>query len=65
MFDSLRKRPMGQRALSILGLQLPERLSVSVFSRAVRQDLDGIDRAFPNHKRVVLIGHSMGGMICD
>ncbi|HWY41479.1 MAG TPA: alpha/beta fold hydrolase [Chthoniobacterales bacterium] len=29
-----------------------------------RQDLDGIDRAFPNHKRVVLIGHSMGGMIC-
>jgi pimeloyl-ACP methyl ester carboxylesterase len=29
-----------------------------------RRDLDGIDRAFPNHKRVVLIGHSMGGMIC-
>jgi pimeloyl-ACP methyl ester carboxylesterase len=29
-----------------------------------RQDLDGIERAFPNHKRVVLIGHSMGGMIC-
>src|SRR5438067_11936670 len=29
-----------------------------------RQDLDGIKRAFPDHKRVVLIGHSMGGMIC-
>jgi pimeloyl-ACP methyl ester carboxylesterase len=29
-----------------------------------RQDLDGIDRAFPTHKRVVLVGHSMGGMIC-
>ena len=29
-----------------------------------RQDLDGIESAFPNHKRVVLIGHSMGGMIC-
>jgi pimeloyl-ACP methyl ester carboxylesterase len=29
-----------------------------------RQDLHGIERAFPNHKRVVLIGHSMGGMIC-
>jgi pimeloyl-ACP methyl ester carboxylesterase len=29
-----------------------------------RHDLDGIERAFPNHKRVVLIGHSMGGMIC-
>lgn len=29
-----------------------------------RQDLNGIERAFPNHKRIVLIGHSMGGMIC-
>jgi pimeloyl-ACP methyl ester carboxylesterase len=30
----------------------------------LRQDLDGITRAFPNHKRMVLIGHSMGGLIC-
>ena len=29
-----------------------------------RHDLDGIKRAFPIHKRVVLIGHSMGGTIC-
>ena len=29
-----------------------------------RQDLDGIKRAFPNHKRIVLIGHSMGGLLC-
>src|SRR5207244_5648006 len=26
--------------------------------------LDGINHSFPDHKRVVLIGHSMGGMIC-
>jgi pimeloyl-ACP methyl ester carboxylesterase len=30
----------------------------------LRQDLEGIKRAFPNHKRVVLIGHSMGGLLC-
>jgi pimeloyl-ACP methyl ester carboxylesterase len=30
----------------------------------LRRDLDGINRAFPNHKRIILIGHSMGGMIC-
>ncbi len=30
----------------------------------LRYDLDGIARAFPDHKRVVLIGHSMGGMVC-
>jgi pimeloyl-ACP methyl ester carboxylesterase len=29
-----------------------------------RRDLDGIKRAFPNYKRIVLIGHSMGGLIC-
>jgi pimeloyl-ACP methyl ester carboxylesterase len=29
----------------------------------LRENLDGIDRVFPNHKRVILIGHSMGGMI--
>jgi len=38
----------------------PYRYSAALF----RRDLDGIKRLFPNHKRVVLIGHSMGGMIC-
>ena len=30
----------------------------------LRRDLDGIKRTFPTHKRIVLIGDSMGGMIC-
>jgi pimeloyl-ACP methyl ester carboxylesterase len=30
----------------------------------LRQDLDGIARTFPDRKRIVLVGHSMGGMIC-
>jgi pimeloyl-ACP methyl ester carboxylesterase len=30
----------------------------------LRQDLDGIARIFPDRKRAVLVGHSMGGMIC-
>jgi pimeloyl-ACP methyl ester carboxylesterase len=29
-----------------------------------RRDLDGVKHAFPNHKRIILIGHSMGGMVC-
>jgi len=28
-----------------------------------REELDGVDRAFPDHKGIVLIGHSMGGMV--
>jgi pimeloyl-ACP methyl ester carboxylesterase len=29
----------------------------------LRKDLDALKRAFPNTKRMVLVGHSMGGMI--
>ena len=30
----------------------------------LRKELDAMARSFPHHKRVILIGHSMGGMIC-
>ncbi len=29
----------------------------------LRKELDGVNRAFPGHKKIVLIGHSMGGNI--
>ncbi|MEY2536399.1 MAG: hypothetical protein QOG67_139 [Verrucomicrobiota bacterium] len=29
----------------------------------LRHELDGISRAFPDHKRVVVVGHSLGGMV--
>jgi pimeloyl-ACP methyl ester carboxylesterase len=29
----------------------------------LRKDLDAVKRAFPNTKRIILVGHSMGGMI--
>lgn len=28
-----------------------------------RDELDGVAKAFPNHKKIVLIGHSMGGLV--
>jgi len=28
-----------------------------------RKELDGVNNAFPGHKKIVLIGHSMGGLI--
>jgi Predicted acetyltransferases and hydrolases with the alpha/beta hydrolase fold len=64
MIDSLRHDPAIREALSVLVLQLSEWLSLSLRRRALPPGSDGIERAFPNHKRIVLIGHSMGGMIC-
>jgi pimeloyl-ACP methyl ester carboxylesterase len=29
----------------------------------LRKELDGVDRTFPDHKKIVLVGHSMGGLI--
>jgi pimeloyl-ACP methyl ester carboxylesterase len=29
----------------------------------LREELDRIDQAYPNHKKIVLIGHSMGGLV--
>jgi pimeloyl-ACP methyl ester carboxylesterase len=29
----------------------------------LRQELDRIDKTYPNHKKIVLIGHSMGGLV--
>jgi hypothetical protein len=29
----------------------------------LREELDRVDKTFPNHKKIVLIGHSMGGLV--
>ena len=29
----------------------------------LREELDRIDKTYPNHKKIVLIGHSMGGLV--
>src|SRR5260370_221820 len=53
-YGELERQPKDESARSIYNFAVAR----------VVQDLDGIKRAFPDHKRVVLIGHSMGGMIC-
>jgi pimeloyl-ACP methyl ester carboxylesterase len=29
----------------------------------LRQELDRVDKTYPNHKKIVLVGHSMGGLV--
>jgi pimeloyl-ACP methyl ester carboxylesterase len=64
MFDSLRNDPWIREHYQFWVYSYPSGYPYPYSAALFRQDLDGIDRAFPNHKRVVLIGHSMGGMIC-
>jgi len=64
MIDSLRDDPGIREHYQFWFFSYPSGYPYPYAAALLRQDLDGIKRAFPNHKRVVLIGHSMGGMIC-
>jgi pimeloyl-ACP methyl ester carboxylesterase len=64
MIDSLRRDPWIRKRYQFWYFSYPSGYPYPYAAALFRQDLDGIKRAFPNHKRIVLIGHSMGGMIC-
>ena len=64
MIDSLRTDPVIRKHYQFWYFSYPSGYPYPYAAALFRQDLDGIVRAFPNHKRMVLIGHSMGGLIC-
>jgi pimeloyl-ACP methyl ester carboxylesterase len=64
MVDSLRNDPAIREHYQFWFYSYPSGYPYPYSAALFRRDLDGIKRAFPNHKRVILIGHSMGGMIC-
>ena len=64
MIHSLRDDPWIRKRYQFWFYSYPSGYPYPYSAALFRHDLDGIARAFPNHKRVVLIGHSMGGMIC-
>ncbi|MGB9476745.1 MAG: alpha/beta fold hydrolase, partial [Candidatus Udaeobacter sp.] len=64
MIDSLRHDPAIRDHYQFWYFSYPSGYPLPYAAALFRRDLNGIARAFPNHKRIVLIGHSMGGMIC-
>src|SRR5262245_6626004 len=64
MIDSLRDDPSIRKHYQFWYFSYPSGYPYPYAAALFRHDLDGIERAFPNHKRIVLIGHSMGGLIC-
>jgi pimeloyl-ACP methyl ester carboxylesterase len=64
MIDTLRNDPWIREHYQFWFFSYPSGYPYPYSAALFRQNLNGIDRTLPNHKRVVLIGHSMGGMIC-
>ena len=63
MVDSLRDDAWIRKHYQFWFFGYPSGYPYPYSAMLLRSDLDGIRRTFPNHKRIVLIGHSMGGMI--
>jgi len=64
MIDSLRNDAVIRERYQFWFFSYPSGYPYPYAAALFRHDLDGIGRAFPNRKRIVLIGHSMGGLIC-
>ena len=63
MIDSLRQDPWIRAHYQFWFFSYPSGYPYPYSAMLLRRDLDGIKRAFPSQKRIILIGHSMGGMI--
>jgi pimeloyl-ACP methyl ester carboxylesterase len=64
MVSALRKDPEIQRRYQLWVFSYPSGYPYPYSAALLRRELDGIARKFPNRKPIVLVGHSMGGMIC-
>ena len=64
MIDTLRNDPWIREHYQFWFFSYPSGYPYPYSAALFRRELDGVKRAFPNHKRIILIGHSMGGMIC-
>src|SRR5256886_7985017 len=63
MIDSLRQDPWIRAHYQFWFFSYPSGYPYPYSAMLLRRDLDGIKREFPGQKRIIPIGHSMGGMI--
>ena len=64
MVNAFRKDPEIQRRYQFWVFSYPSGYPYPYSAALLRRELNGIARTFPNRKPIVLVGHSMGGMIC-
>ena len=64
MINALYEDPDIRRRYQFWVFSYPSGYAYPYSAALFRQELDGVRKEFPNHKKIVLIGHSMGGLIC-
>jgi len=63
LLNRLRSDPEINRRYQFWVYSYPSGYPFPYSAELLREELDRVDKAFPNHKKLVLIGHSMGGLI--
>lgn len=63
MFNSLLDDPEIRDAYQFWFFTYPSGYPFPYAASLLRHDLDEFDRAFPDHKPIVIVGHSMGGLL--
>ena len=63
MINALRADPVIRKKYQIWAYSYPSGYPYPYSAALLRKELDRVREVFPNHKPIVYIGHSMGGMI--
>jgi pimeloyl-ACP methyl ester carboxylesterase len=64
MVSALWSDPVFRRNYQVCVFSYPSGYPFQYSALLLRRELDTFDRTFPHHRPIVLIGHSMGGIIC-
>ena len=63
MVNTLRADPVLRRNYQLWVFSYPSGYPIPYSALLLRRELDALNKVFPNHRPIVLIGHSMGGII--
>jgi len=63
LINELRNDPKINRCYQFWVYSYPSGYPFPYSAELLREELDRVDKAFPKHKKLVLIGHSMGGLL--
>ena len=63
MVNTLRADPVLRRNYQLWVFSYPTGYPVPYSALLLRRELDALNKVFPNHRPIVLVGHSMGGII--
>ena len=63
MVNTLRADPVLRHNFQFWYFSYPSGYPIPYSAALLRHELDAIDKAYPQHKRMILVGHSMGGVL--